>query len=146
MHESQNSDNGEYCKKLKNWFLSWNDLAIDCLHRAPQSTPGAKVKSGTYDYTLRATARGVLWAREARRGVLEAHSLALDCLAYAHEISGDEKYIRAGLRSLEAMLESPGFILPTPEGKPFAMTYRTWINFLGAAARLDLLQEWEYRH
>lgn len=143
VHEGESD---EYLQTLRDWFLSWVDLAIVCLASAPQNQAGHAVKSGSYDYTVRAGLRGGLWARASRRGVFEPRSLALDCLAYAYEISGDESYIHNGLLSLEAFLDSNHYHSPVMEGKPFAMTYRTWINFLQAASKLGLLQQWEYEY
>jgi hypothetical protein len=50
------------------------------------------------------------------------------------------------MRSIEALLDSPAFHAPVPEGKPYAMVYRTFINFLKAAADLGLLREYAYKH
>lgn len=143
VHEGEGD---EYFDVVRSWFLSWVDLAIECSREAPRTKNDKTVKFGAYDYTVRAAARGGMWAQSARRGIFESHSLALDSLAYAHEISGDLKYIVAGLRSLEVLLESPRFQSPTAEGKPFAMSHRTWINFLQGAAKTDLLEQWEYRY
>lgn len=139
-------EDDEYLDRVRKWFLCWVDLAIACSRQVPDSVDGKPVKSGTYDYTVRAAARGVMWSRSPRPGIFNSHSLALDCLAYAHEISGEKKYIEAGLRSLEVLLESPIFQAPTNEGKPFAMMYRTWINYLAATAKTGFLKNWEYRY
>lgn len=135
-----------YFDEIRQWFLSWVELAIACAGQAPACSATRNVKTGTYDYTIRTAARGTLWSGSPRNGIFSAHSLALDCLAYAFEISGDEKYLHAGLRSLEALLDSPNFRTPVAEGKPFAMAYRTWINFLKAAGEKGLLKQWEYRY
>ena len=40
---------------------------------------------------------------------------------------------------------SMNFRDPVPEGKPFAVAYRTWINYLGALARAGWLTNFDYQ-
>jgi hypothetical protein len=128
---------------IRDWFLTFVDRAIACSHQAPPPMPET-VKSGTYSYDMILAAQGALSSAMARSGIFDSLSLAMDALAYAHEISGDEKYVRAGLLSLQAMIDSAVFRSPVSEGKPFAMIYRTWINYLKLAAESGYLQRWEW--
>jgi hypothetical protein len=50
------------------------------------------------------------------------------------------------MRSVEALLDTTTFYSPVPEGKPFAMVYRTFINFLKAASEQGFLKEFSYKH
>ena len=93
------------------------------------------------DWSLRGALHGGM-----RSGIFGTHSMALDSLAYAYEVTGDERYVKAGMRSVEALMDSQAFLSPVPEGKPYAMVYRTFVNFLKAAAGLGYLQEYGYKH
>lgn len=125
---------------VRKWFLDFVDLAVRSATRVP-AAPMRNAKDAAY-YGQAAGLRGTL----PRSGVFGSHSMALDSLAYAHEITGDRGYIDAGMRSLDVFVESPEFRTPVPEGKPTAMVYRTFVNFLKAAADLGLLEEYRYRH
>lgn len=128
------------------WYLQVLDIAIQ------SSLPGAAAGTGfqlklSSDYE--ANEKGGLHLALSRSGMLPGFA-APDCLAYAYEKTGDVRYLRAGLRTFRAFLDSnPGFGYQTfhtviPEGKPFAMAYRTWITYLGALDRAGLLQEFDY--
>ena len=88
------------------------------------------------------THRGAAHLGLPRSGIFGTHSIALDPLAFAYETTGDEKYIQAGMRSVEGLLDSQEFRTPVHEGKPYAMVYRTFINFLKAASELGYLAEY----
>jgi len=135
---------------VRKWFLAFVDLAVRSSREAAQDIPEKSAKSGTQalsllsynvDWSLRGALHGGL-----RSGIFGTHSIALDPIAYAYEITGDEKYIQAGMRSIEALMDSQAFSQPPTEGKPFAMVYRTFINFLKAAAELGFLKEYDYKH
>ncbi|MFV0336934.1 MAG: hypothetical protein ACK5LK_01650, partial [Chthoniobacterales bacterium] len=101
----------------------------------------------SYDAEL--AERGAASRLQSRPGVLTGFA-APDCLAYAYERTADESYLKAGLRGLEAFLDdNPAynhtrFHGPIPTGKPFAMAYRTWINYLAALDRCNLLKQFDY--
>ena len=111
-----------------------------------------EVKEGTqamsllsYDVDLKM--RGAGFSRGlSRSGIFGTHSIALDPIAYAYEITGDQKYIEAGMRSVEALMDTTTFYAPPNEGKPYAMIHRTFINFLKAASDLGYLSEYTYKH
>lgn len=126
---------------VRRWFLDFVDLAIRSSRQPPGSTPLKKTKGNTqgmsllsYDVDLKQRGAGHLGL--SRSGIFGTHSLALDPIAYAYELAGDEKYIQAGMRSIEVLMDAPAFRTPVPEGKPFAMVSRTFINFLKAASQL----------
>ena len=132
---------------IRRWFLDFVDLAVRCAGEDPAATPAGKAgpKKPAYSYDAFAAARGMAMAK--RSGIVGGiTSMALDPLAYAYELTGDEAYIRAGLRTVEVLLDSPWFRSPIPEGKPYAMVYRTYANYLKAAAALGYLRDFEYRH
>jgi hypothetical protein len=136
---------------VRRWFLGFVDLAIRSSRQAPPVTDKYKVKSGTqamtlYSYGVDMQQRGAAHMGLARSGIFGTHSIALDPIAYAFEITGDRKYIEAGMRSIEALMDSPAFRSPVPEGKPYAMVYRTFVNFLKAAAELGYLADYGYKH
>jgi hypothetical protein len=136
---------------VRRWFLGFVDLAIRSSRQAPPVAEKHKVKSGTqamtlYSYGADMQLRGAAHMGLARSGIFGTHSIALDPIAYAYEITGDRKYIEAGMRSIEALMDSQAFRSPVPEGKPYAMVYRTFVNFLKAAAELGYLAEYGYKH
>lgn len=136
--------NSENTGHLTEYFLKFVDKAIACSVKAPPEQTEI-IKSGTYDYDERRKARGSLHSKTGRNGIFGPLTIAFDPLAYAYEITGDTTYITAAARSLEAMVDSDVFHHPVAEGKPYAMTYRSWINFLKNAAGLKLLDQWEYK-
>jgi len=132
---------------VRRWLLEFVDLAIRCSREAPPETEEEAPKvSGTYSYDQEFVKKGKAHSAKARSGMFSTHSIALDPLAYAYEITGDEKYIAAGRRTLEFLVDSPAFRTPPHEGKPFAMVNRTFINYLKYAAELGYLVEYEYKH
>jgi len=135
---------------IRQWFLDFVDHAILCANEDPRGSvagagkAGRKKKAG-YSYDLIADARGL--AMTKRSGILGGiTSMALDSLAYAYELTGNEDYIRAGLRTVEVLVDCPWFRSPIGEGKPYAMIYRTYANYFKAAAALGYLKDFEYRH
>ena len=136
---------GEDVEKVKKWFLDFVDLAISCSRQAP-SHGHADSHSALYSYDTENAARGAAFTRNARNGIFNPYSMALDPLAFAYETTGDRKYIEAGLRSLEAFADEGTSFGANGEGKPFAMVYRTWINYFQSAAEMGFLQEWEWKH
>jgi hypothetical protein len=131
---------------VRRWFLDFVELAIRSSRRPPEDAGGPGKVELKYSYGAELAAQGGFHLTRPRSGVFGTHSIALDSLAYAYELTGDRKYIAAGMRSIEALLDSPAFHAPVPEGKPYAMVYRTFINFLKAAADLGLLREYAYKH
>jgi hypothetical protein len=136
---------GEENQQMRQWFLDFVDRAVECVKAAPKSGKDS-AKSGHYSYDEERAARGRLNSKGDRKGIFGSHSIALDSLAYAYEITGDPAYIEAGFRSVDALVDSMSWLAPSGEGKPYAMLYRTWINYFGALAGLGYLKEWEYRH
>lgn len=137
---------------VRQWFVDFVDLAVRSSRHEPDGIEKIAVKDGTqamsllsYDVDLKM--RGAGFSRGlSRSGIFGTHSMALDPIAYAYEITGDKKYIEAGMRSIEALLDTTTFYSPVHEGKPFAMVYRTFINFLKAASELGCLKEFAYKH
>lgn len=137
---------------VRKWFLDFVDLAIRSSRQEPTGIEKVSVKEGTqamsllsYDVDLKM--RGAGFSRGlARSGIFGTHSMALDPIAYAYEITGDTKYVEAGMRSVEALLDTTTFYAPVNEGKPYAMVYRTFANFLKAASDLGHLAEFAYKH
>ncbi|NQU11484.1 hypothetical protein HQ590_11875, partial [bacterium] len=134
---------------VRKWFLDFVDLAIRSSREAPRTIEPKRARDGTQalsflSYNVDASLRGALHGG-LRSGVFGTHSIALDPIAYAYEITGDRKYIAAGMRSVEALLDSQAFQNPVPEGKPYAMVYRTFITFLKAAAELGYLKDYGYK-
>ena len=119
---------------VRRWVLAFVDRAIQSSRRPSTNW----------------TQRDVMWAPGhmgmPRSGIFGAYSLSLDPIAYAYEITGDRRYIEAGMRSVEAFLDTESFRTPIHEGKPYAMVYRTFINFLKPAADMGLLAEHGYKH
>jgi hypothetical protein len=128
---------------LQRYFLEFVERAVTCSRSAPPPKT-QNVKTGTYSYDVELAAQGDLFSATARSGIFEARSMAMDSLAYAYEISGDKKFIEAGVLSLEAMIDSDVFRSPTAEGKPFAMVYRTWVNYLRCASEQGYQSKYEY--
>lgn len=135
---------------VRKWFLDFVDLAIRSAHEAPGTIEKKEAREGTqsmslYSYSLDILSRGTLHSGK-RSGIFGTHSIALDPIAFAYEVTGDEKYIKAGMRSIEALMDSQAFFNPTPEGKPYAMIYRTFVNYLKSASELGYLAEYGYKH
>lgn len=140
-------DGDPNAEPVRRWLLNFVDLAIARSRQAPpEQEEDAPKKSGTYSYDQDLVLKGKAHTAAARSGIFNTHSIALDPIAYAYEITGDEKYMAAGRRSLEALVDSQSFRVPPHEGKPFAMVYRTNINYLKFAAELGYLTEFEYKH
>jgi len=51
-----------------------------------------------------------------------------------------------GLHALELLVGSAEFRSPRHEGKPYAMVYRTFINYLKHVDDLEYLREFEFKH
>lgn len=107
-----------HTRAIRKWYLDFVDVTIESLRR---------------DVT--------------RSGILYETSMAPDALAFAYELTGDRRYIEAGLRSIEHLLDSVYFHSAplTVEGKIYAMVYRTFINYLKDASELGLLKPFEHR-
>jgi hypothetical protein len=97
-----------------------------------------------------------------------ANTIALEGLAYAHRLTGDARYIREGMRTLEYGLANFNFRLFTPTGaSPFVrvpggsytvpeaeviggqgigLIFRPLLPFLEAADELDLLKPLDFRY
>lgn len=133
-----------HAEPVRRWLLEFVDLAIRSAKGPPEASPSG-AKPGDYSYDIVQEARGRAYIRQARSGIFSPASIALDPFAYAYEITGDEGYIKAGLRSVEAMLDSEVFRTPPHEGKLFTMVYRTFVNYLKAAAELGYLEEFEFK-
>ncbi len=136
---------------VRKWVLAFVDLAIRSSRQAPGALEKKEARDGTqslslYSYDIEVSQRGATHMGLQRSGIFGTHTIALDPIAYAHEITGDRKYIAAGMRSVEALMDSKAFLNPTLEGKPYAMVYRTFINFLKAAAELGYLKAYGYKH
>ena len=136
---------------VRKWFLDFVDLAIRSSQRGPEIAETEKIKSNTQalsllSYNVDTILRGAGHMGLSRSGIFGTHSIALDSIAYAYETTRDEKYIQAGMRSVEALMDSQAFLAPVPEGKPYAMVYRTFVNFLQAASELGYLKEYGYKH
>ncbi len=130
------------------WWLRYLDLAIRCSRNPSKENTEAAYQ---LSYGAELASRGDLNRNRTRPGVLSGFA-APDCLAYACERTGDTAYLEVGLLALEAFLdENPGycgdskFRSPTLEGKPFALAYRTWINYLGALDRVGWLKHFDYQ-
>ena len=130
---------------ISDWFLAFVDRGVECSRAAPPPAAGAEKEAGHYSYDEELAVRGQLFATTGRNGIFGNGTMVMDSLAFAYEISGDEKYLRAGLRSLEAYVSASGLGAGQIEGKPFAMTYRTWINYLKCVAQSGHLREWEFK-
>jgi len=134
---------------IRKYYLEIVDLAI----KSSQSSASLRLSDRekpklSYDFEfLEKGAAGL----QARTGVLAGYA-ALDCLAYAYEITNDKSYLRAGLRTFTAFLDgTPGhfdytisFRNPIPEGKSFAVVHRMFITYLGALSREKLLAAFDY--
>ena len=131
---------------VRRWFLEFVDLGIRSSRQAPPATKGAGARSPGYSYGAELAARGLFHATQPRSGIFNSQSIALDPLAYAYEITGDRAYVEAGMRSVEALLDSPDYRSPVPEAKPYAKVYRTFINFLKPASELGYLKVFDYRY
>ncbi len=140
--------NGE---RVRKWFLSLVSLAV----RSSQGPPGGNcpdiaAPKLSYDFELMEKGRAV--RQQPRSGMLPGF-FALDCLAFAYELTGSVEWLHAGLRTLEAFMDgNPGcfeyildFRRPLPEGKPFAVGYRTFINYLGALHQAGMLSKFDYK-
>jgi len=143
-------DGDKKAELVKKWLLDFVDLAIRSSQQAPTTIERRKIAEGTqamslYSYNIDALTRGSLHGG-LRSGIFGTHSMALDPLAYAYEITGDEKYVKAGMRSIEALMDSQAFLGPVPEGKWYAMVHRTFVNFLKPASDLGYLKEYGYKH
>jgi hypothetical protein len=141
----------KHAEPVRKWLLDFVDLAIRSSRQAPGTLEKSDAIEGTQSMSFQAygidvTQRGATLMGLQRSGIFGTHSMALDPIAYAYEITGDEKYIRAGMRSIEALMDSQAFADPKPERKPFAMVYRTFVNFLKAAADLGYLKGYGYKH
>ena len=73
-----------------------------------------------------------------------ARSMVPQALAIAHERTGDEDFLRAGMTGIEELIESPAWGSPPAEVKPVAMLHRGLVRFLGHAQRLGMLEDLEY--
>lgn len=140
---------------VRQWFLDLVDLAIRSSRRAPSAVKMDDVmkSESRVAYQEGGDPRGLAYLGLARNGIFSPYSMALDAFAYAYEITRDAKYIEAGLRSVEALLDSPDFHAalqfyhpPVQEAKPYAMKYRTFINYFKAAAELGCLAAYDYKH
>ncbi len=131
---------------VRRWFLEFVDLAIRSSRGAPPAAKAAGAKSPGYSYGAELAARGLFHAAQPRSGIFSTQSIALDPLAYAYEITGNRAYVEAGMRSVEALLDSPDYRNPVPEAKPYAKVYRTFINFLKPASELGYLKSFDYRY
>ncbi len=107
-----------HTRPIRKWYLDFVDVTIESLRRDT-----------------------------SRSGVLYETSMAPDALAFAHEMTGDKRYIEAGLRSMEHLLDSAYFhsATLTVEGKIYAMVYRTYINYLKPLAELGHLKAFEHQ-
>lgn len=136
--EIRKGDSG--VEHIKKWLLDFVDLGVHGVALPPKGSRRSNEDE---------------WYGCHRDGVFNRYHLGLGMLAYAYEITGDEKYIRAGIRSVEALIDSPDWTYPpidspywtTParDGKPMAMLYRTFVNFLKPAAEKGYLKQLEYR-
>jgi hypothetical protein len=135
---------------VRKWFLEFVDLAIRSSRGAPKTIVKQEAKEGTQAMSFLSYDMGWLQGGglrgSLRSGIFNTHSMALDPLAYAYEITGNKRYIEAGMRSIEALMDSQAFSNPVPEGKPYAMVYRTFVNFLKAASELGYLKTYGYKH
>lgn len=136
---------------VRAWFLALLRLAVKCSTSPPEH---AGTSTPKYSYDLDLLARGKAGAGQPRPGLLPGYA-ALDCLAYAHELTADPCWLDAGLRTLEAFLDgNPGYFhisttqssfrAPLAEGKPFAVAYRSFITYLGALHRAGKLADFDY--
>jgi hypothetical protein len=71
--------------------------------------------------------------------------MALNYVNTAYALTKDEKYIRAGMHSIECLLDSVSWYDPYLYTKQVAMSYRPLSRFLRFAHELGLLQELDYR-
>lgn len=141
----------EAAKPIIDWYLALVRLAVASAWRAPtQGLPQAAKPKLSYDYEL--LEKGQTATQQPRSGILSGYA-ALACLAYAWRLTGDAGFCEAGLRSIRAFIdETPGYFGPglkfrnvVPEGKPFAMAYRTFAEFFAALDECGLLEEFEFR-
>jgi len=141
----------EASRPVWEWFKKIVDLSILRSRTAPKKTENLPIKL-SYDHDL--AERGDTARRKNRPGMLVGFA-APDCLAYAFERTGDVAYLKAGIRSLQAFLDGhPGYFNPAttssfrhplPQGKPFAVSYRHWINYFGALDRVGWLARFDYQ-
>lgn len=135
-------------------YLEVLSRAVRSSREAPKTTVPDGVSKAKLSYDFERLEKGSVAGRGKRSGILPGFA-ALDCLAYAYEITGDTSWLQAGLRTLEAFFDDhPGYFHgatfsrfrdPVPEGKPFAVAYRTLLCYLNALHRENLLGRFEYR-
>ncbi len=65
-------------------------------------------------------------------------------MAIGYELSGDERFLHAGMLCLEQYLDSGAITSGPNETKPIAMKYRGLVRFLHHAHRQGLLEKIEY--
>lgn len=131
---------------VREWYLRVVRLAVQSAWRVRGRVDRAEVRSKlSYDYDRQD--QGPAAGQRPRPGILNGYA-ALACLAYAWRLTGERSFLESGLRSVRAFFdESPGYFGsfrdPLPEGKPFAWSYRTMMEFFQALDEADLLREFE---
>ena len=132
------------------WFLRYLDLAIQGSKAPPEGGGQAKPQSLSARFWQDWGATGM---RQPRSGVMAGY-MAPDCLAYAYEMTGNNAYLKAAIPALLAFLDgTPGYFTysinfrnPVPEGKPFAVAHRTWVNYLRALDRVGWLSRFDFQN
>jgi len=133
---------------VRQWVIDFVDLAVRSSRQPPRAAPmdASKRKEPGYSYGAELKKKGAFHSSQPRSGIFTTTSIALDPIAFAYELTGKRAYIKAGMRSVEYLMDSASFRNPVPEGKPYAMVYRTFINFLKAASDLGYLKPFGYQH
>jgi len=139
----------ERTRTVREWYLAVVRLAVESGWAVPaRAEMGAKPK---LSYDFERLEKGAAAAVRPRSGVFSGYG-ALACLAYAWRLSGDREFIRAGIRTIEVFFDgTPGYFSeslvfrnPLPEGKPFAMSYRTFAEYFAALDECGWLEQFEF--
>lgn len=136
---------------VRSWYLEVVRLAVQSAQGPPDDALSANEEGRpklSYDYER--LDKGA--HQHPRSGVMDGYA-ALACLSYAWRLTGDRSFIEAGVRTVRVFFdETPGYFSsavcfrnPLPEGKPFAMAYRSMMEFFQALEECDLLAEFEFR-
>jgi hypothetical protein len=142
-------ERSERTRAVQEWYLAVVRLAIRSAWAVPEGVDLSGKPKLSYDFER--LEKGVAAAARPRSGILDGYG-ALACLAYAWRLTGDQELVRAGVRTIRVFIDgTPGYFstsmvfrAPLPEGKPFAMSYRTFAEYFAALAECGWLEEFEF--